>query len=210
MDDIFYKSLLNKGLEKMGLVLTDAQTDLLLAFLNLLEKWNHAFNLTGVRDVRSMIGRHILDSLSIQAYLQGDRIIDVGTGAGLPGIPLSILFPEKHFVLLDSNQKKQIFVAQAVKLLSLKNIECVQGRVETYQPNQKFSTIVSRAFAPLDRMLPLTEHLLLEDGRVLAMLGKATPESHPLPPGYILNEFITLEVPGEQAERHLAIIGKKI
>jgi 16S rRNA (guanine527-N7)-methyltransferase len=201
------ESTLAKGLAKLNLPTSDAQLAKLLSFITLLQKWNQHFNLTAVRDPLSMVTRHILDSLSVSQYLNGNSILDVGTGAGLPGIPLSIFSLEKQFFLLDSNQKKQVFVSQAVKSLSLVNVNCVHSQVETYQPVQKFSTILARAFAPMAKMIPLAAHLLAEDGLFLLMLGKIQQEED-LPLGFQIQRIVSLKVPGENAQRHLAIIVK--
>lgn len=197
---------LEKGLIELKLVCSSQQVQQLLSFIARLEKWNRHFNLTAVRSPFEMVSRHILDSLSVAPYLHGKRIIDVGTGAGIPGIPLSILCQEKVFYLLDNNHKKQVFVTQAVKSLALKNAFCVHAMVQTYQPEQKFSTILTRAFAPLEQMITLSAHLLAEDGRILAMMGKVQPELPPLPSGYQFERIVSLNVPGQNAQRHLAII----
>jgi len=204
LDDL--KCRLEKRLNALSLSTSYEQREKLLNFVLLLHRWNQAFNLTAVREVKQMIDRHIIDSLSIAPYLVGDRLLDVGTGAGLPGIPLSILFTERQFSLLDSNQKKQIFVSQAVKSLALNNVQCVCQTVQTYQATQKFSTILTRAFAPLIEMIPLCGHLLRQDGRFFAMMGKASPDLLVLPEGYEVEDLIKLEVPAEEAQRHLAII----
>jgi 16S rRNA (guanine527-N7)-methyltransferase len=200
--------LLNKGLQTLSLSASDRQCAQLLAYIQLLDKWNRHFNLTSVRAPVEMVSRHLLDSLSIYPYLHGDRIIDVGTGAGLPGIPLSVMAPENSFFLLDSNQKKQVFVSQVVKSLSLKNVQCVHATVKTYQPEQKFSTIVTRAFAPVAHMIELTAHLLADDGLFLAMMGKPLQQEQALPPGYKIERIVSLQVPGEHAQRHLSMIAK--
>jgi 16S rRNA (guanine527-N7)-methyltransferase len=202
------RTLLESGLATLGITTDHAQQEQLLRFAATLEQWNRAFNLTAVQGVHNMVVRHLLDSLAILPFLHGTRIIDVGTGAGLPGIPLSIVAVNKQFFLLDSNQKKQIFVSHAAKFLGLKNVECVHSTAQTYQPAQKFSTILSRAFAPLDRLIPQTAHLLAENGRFLAMMGKMQ-EPLLLPTGYALEQKVILAVPGEKAERHLAIITKE-
>ncbi|MFI4938700.1 MAG: 16S rRNA (guanine(527)-N(7))-methyltransferase RsmG, partial [Candidatus Berkiellales bacterium] len=129
-------------------------------------------------------------------------------GAGLPGIPLSILCQDKQFYLLDSSQKKQQFVALAIKSLRLMNATGVLSSAQTYQPEQKFSTILTRAFAPLTQMITMTKHLLDEDGRFLAMMGKS-PENLTLPTGFSLEKVVVLKVPQENAARHLAIIRSK-
>lgn len=202
------EALLNEGAKALEISISPKMRQQLLAYIAMLQKWNRSFNLTAVDKPQEMVQRHLLDSLSILPYLQGSQMIDVGTGAGLPGIPLSIVHQESTFVLLDSNHKKQVFVSQAVKSLSLKNCQCVESRVQTYQPTQKFSTILTRAFAPLSSMIQLTAHLLADDGHFLAMMGKATPELLILPEGYQMAELVMLKVPGEKATRHLAIVAK--
>lgn len=201
-------ALLEEGLKAMGMMLSPAQIDQLLAFLEMLIQWNARFNLTAVRAPSDMVSRHLLDSLSVASYLSGPTVLDVGTGAGLPGIPLSIADPFREYSLLDSNQKKQIFVSQVIRSLSLSQVKTIHTTVEAYQPAQKFSTIVTRAFAPLPQMIALTQHLLAPEGRFLAMMGKVTPERLEVPEGFIVEHVISLNVPGENAERHLAIIKK--
>lgn len=195
-----------RGTQALGLSLSDKQHNQLLDYVLLLHKWNLRFNLTAVKEAQAMVSRHLLDSLSIGEYLWGDEIIDVGTGAGLPGIPLSIVYPHKQFILLDSNQKKQVFVSQAIKMLSLENVGCVCDTVQTYQSEQKFSTILTRAFAPLPKMITLTAHLCSNEGRFLAMMGKAEQDVLSLPPGFCIERVVELNVPGESAQRHLTIV----
>ncbi len=197
---------LEKRLKELGLSTSHEQRQQLLTFVSLLHRWNQAFNLTAVREPLQMIDRHLIDSLSIAPYLAEGSFLDVGTGAGLPGIPLAVFYPERRFCLLDSNQKRQIFVSQTVKSLALQNVDCVCQPVQTYQAAQKFSTILTRAFAPLNEMIRLCAHLLSREGRFFAMMGKASEELLGLPPGYQVEHLIKLTVPGEKAERHLAII----
>ncbi len=203
------REALEKGLAQLSISASEQQMDMLIAYLQLLHKWSQHFNLTSVRVPLQMVYRHLLDSLVVSTYLQGELIIDVGTGAGLPGIPLSIISPEKTFFLLDSNHKKQVFVSQVVKSLPLNNVQCVHSEVKSYEPTQKFSTIVTRAFAPLGHMIELTAHLLADNGRFLAMMGRVEQETLTLPPGYEIEHMISLNVPGESAQRHLGIIAKK-
>lgn len=161
--------LLHEGLKEFRL---DSFTTPLLQYLLLLNKWNLAYNLTAVRDLESMVSKHILDSVAIIPWLHGLRILDVGTGAGLPGIPLAITHPECQFVLLDSNGKKTRFLNEVKRQLSLNNLEVVQFRVENYHPAQAFDTVISRAFSSLDQMVHWTQHLIAADGIWLAMKGR--------------------------------------
>ena len=179
----------------------------LLAFVRLLAKWNAAYNLTAVRDPEAMIARHLLDSLVLLPYLQGPRVLDIGTGPGLPGIPLAVARPDFSFTLLDANAKKTRFVTQAVGELGLKNVEVVQSRVENYRPEQKFDTLVARAFSSIADMLKNTRHLCAPDGRFLAMKGVYPDEElAALPADFAVHEVLALKVPGLDAARHLAII----
>ncbi len=160
---------MHKFIQSLDLSL--AQKTQIENYLALLSKWSKAYNLTAITDYDEMVAKHVLDSLSIKEYVTGDRIIDVGTGAGLPGLILSIVFPDKYFTLLDSNGKKIRFLIQAIHDLSLKNCEAIQMRVEDYQPAQPFDCITSRAFADLKLMLNLTRHLAHEQTVWLAMKG---------------------------------------
>lgn len=192
---------LEQGLLALSLQTSSLQRSQLLEFVALLHKWNQAFNLTALREPAKMISRHLLDSLSVFPYLRGERLIDVGTGAGLPGLPLSIVCPERTFFLLDNNRKKQIFTSYVVKTLGLKNVQCICSKVERYQVEQKFSTILTRAFAPIEQMLSLTAHLLDVNGCYLAMIGKSVEKL----PGYQIKQIV-LQVPGETHSRQLAMI----
>lgn len=168
-NDLKIKTLLTQGLKQFDLQSLDTP---LLEYLLLLNKWNAAYNLTAVRDLESMINKHILDSLAILPWIKGARILDVGTGAGLPGIPLSIAKPDIQFVLLDSNGKKIRFLNEVKRKLDLKNLEIVQFRVENYHPDQGFDTVTSRAFSSLEQMIHWTQHLIAEEGIWLAMKGR--------------------------------------
>jgi 16S rRNA (guanine527-N7)-methyltransferase len=166
---------LTQGATQLGLALTAEQHAGLLHFLALLAQWNRVYNLTAVRDPLEMVARHLLDSLAVAPYLDGERVLDLGTGAGLPGIPLALLAPERQFVLLDSNGKKIRFVRQVVLELGLRNVEPVLARIEHYQPEHMFTTIVSRAVAETE-IVPLLERLLVPTGRMLLMKGRCIPE----------------------------------
>jgi 16S rRNA (guanine527-N7)-methyltransferase len=181
--------------------------ELLLQFIALIEKWNRAYNLTAIRDKEEMARLHILDSLAILPHLHGKRLIDIGTGAGLPGIPLAIYRPDMEFVLLDSNAKKTRFVQQAILELKLKNVSVLHSRVEDYQPEQLFDTVVSRAFASMNDILKLTAHLLNKGGLLLAMKGQKPDEE--LAELTLPYRIVPIVVPYVDAERCLVCISAK-
>jgi 16S rRNA (guanine527-N7)-methyltransferase len=191
-------------LEELNLSLEPPAITSLLAFIALIEKWNKAYNLTAIRKKEEMVGLHLLDSLAILPYLHGNRIIDIGTGAGLPGIPLAICCPEREFTLLDCNAKKTRFVQQAVLELKLKNVTVCHQRVEDYQPIEGFSSILTRAFASLPDIIALTAHLLAADGVLLAMKGQqAEAEAAQTA---TKTTIIPINVPGIAVERCLVRI----
>jgi 16S rRNA (guanine527-N7)-methyltransferase len=195
---------LNAGLAQLKCVLDVGQQQQLLDYLALLARWNRAYNLTAVRDPARMMPLHLLDSLSIRPFLDGERVLDVGTGAGLPGIPLAVAEPRRQFVLLDSNGKKTRFVLQAVTTLGLQNVEVVQSRVEHYKSDSLFDTIMSRAFATLADFIQGCSHLLAPQGQLLAMKGKhPADELASLPDGWQCAAEHELVVPGVEAERRL-------
>lgn len=190
----------------MGFEADPQQQQALLDYLALLLKWNKAFNLTAVRDPSIMVSRHLLDSLSILPFVAGPRVLDVGTGAGLPGIPLAIALPSLDFTLLDTNSKKTRFVKQVKLELALDNVAVVQQRVEQYQVGVGFNTITSRAFASLPDMLAGSRHLLAHGGRWLAMKAELpTGELKDLPAGFSWESRV-LSVPGEVAPRNVIVL----
>ena len=150
--------------------------EVMIAYLELLRRWNRSFNLTAVRDPLEMVPRHLLDSLAVLPYLTAGPVLDAGTGAGLPGIPLAIARPDLAFTLLDANGKKTRFVRQAVLTLGLPNVDVVQDRLETYRPAQKFATIVTRALAATADLVRVTRHLCADGGNLLAMKGRTADE----------------------------------
>ncbi|AOV98446.1 16S rRNA (guanine(527)-N(7))-methyltransferase [Edwardsiella hoshinae] len=195
-------------LAQAGISLTDQQKQQLLAYVTLLDKWNKAYNLTSVRDPREMLVRHIMDSIVVSPHLQGQRFIDVGTGPGLPGIPLAIVRPESHFTLLDSLGKRVRFLRQVQHALQLDNIEPVQSRVESFVAEPLFDGVISRAFASLQDMISWCRHLpAAELGRFYALKG-VVPQDELLclPEGITLEALIRLQVPMLEGERHLVVL----
>lgn len=198
------RAQLSEGLEELEIPFTPEMLSRLLEFRALLGKWNQVFNLTAIREPHAMISHHLLDSLSTSAYLRGHRVLDIGTGAGLPGIPLAILHPDKKFVLIDSNAKKTRFVRQAVLELGLSHVEVIHERVERFQSGSLFDTIITRALAAIDSILSSASHLLNEGGQLLAMCGRM-PEHEIVYPGFVAKP-IPIRVPGLQAQRHLLVL----
>ncbi len=181
-----------------------------IRYLMLLRQWNQVVNLTAIHDINDMILLHIIDSLSILSYVNGEKVIDVGSGAGLPGIPLALALPEKQFVLLDSNHKKTRFLTQVVYELGIKNVTVVHSRCETFIPSSCFDTIITRAFASIKTMLMTTQHLLCEQGQFLAMKGNyPEQEIKDIPDGFVLLAAHRLRVNALSAERHLICVGKE-
>ncbi|ECD9105411.1 16S rRNA (guanine(527)-N(7))-methyltransferase RsmG, partial [Salmonella enterica] len=198
---------LSRLLDEAGISLTDHQKTLLVAYVDMLHKWNKAYNLTSVRDPAEMVVRHILDSIVVAPYLQGQRFIDVGTGPGLPGIPLAIVLPDAHFTLLDSLGKRVRFLRQVQHELRLENITPVQSRVEAYPSEPPFDGVISRAFASLNDMVSWCHHLPGEKGRFYALKGQL-PEDEiaSLPDEFSVESVEKLRVPQLEGERHLVII----
>jgi len=191
-------------LVKTELIIPIEQQNKLIQLVELLVKWNKAYNLTSVRDPQQMLVKHIMDSIVVSPHLQGKRLIDVGTGPGLPGLPLAILNPDKQFVLLDSLGKRLRFIRQAVLELGLKNVEFVQSRVEEYQPDEKFDVVLSRAFASLEDMLFWCKHLPANTGHFLALKGQfPDQEIKTLDTQFKFVESIALDVPNLEGERCL-------
>ena len=179
--------MLKKGLSQLGQSLSDLQQEKLLRYVELLDKWNKAYNLTAIRQPEQMVPRHLLDSLAVTPYIYGNQILDVGTGAGLPGIPLAIALPTKQFTLLDSNGKKTRFVQQVISELELSNVNVVHSRVEDYKPSVSFGTIISRAYSSIREMLQQTQHLAADGSKFFAMKGiYPQDELDDLPSGFEL------------------------
>lgn len=199
-------ALLQQGIGRLGMTVThDAQMKL-IDYLALLVKWNKVYNLTAIRDPRQMVIQHLLDSLAIIPHIDGKRWLDVGSGAGLPGMVLAIVRPDWHVVLLDSNSKKTGFLQQAVIELGLNNVEVRCARVEAFDDPEKYDRIVSRAFTELGDFLRITRHLLAERGRWVAMKGMPEQELKRLPGDCQVEKIINLDVPELAAARSLVMV----
>ncbi|RUO19148.1 16S rRNA (guanine(527)-N(7))-methyltransferase RsmG [Aliidiomarina haloalkalitolerans] len=198
---------LSQLLKETDLSVSDEQQQQLIALLGMLHKWNKAYNLTSVRDPAEMLIRHILDSIVVSPYLHGKTVIDVGTGPGLPGLPLAICNPDREFVLLDSLGKRISFIRQVVHELKLTNVTPVLARVQDYDSKNGFDSVVSRAFASLADMLSWCHHLPSADGRFIALKGLATEEElAAVEPPYRILAVHQLQVPTLEAARHVVEI----
>ncbi|AXO90678.1 16S rRNA (guanine(527)-N(7))-methyltransferase RsmG [Pseudomonas parafulva] len=203
---------LSTGARQLGVELSQQQHAQLLAYLALLIKWNKAYNLTAVRDPDEMVSRHLLDSLSVMPFIHSDtqRWLDVGSGGGMPGIPLAILHPQKHITVLDSNGKKTRFLTQVKMELKLDNLNVIHSRVEEVQPEQPFCGIISRAFSSMENFTNWTRHLGDAKTRWLAMKGlHPADELVALPADFTVESEQALTVPGCQGQRHLLILRRK-
>ena len=193
-----------QGLGELGLQCSEQEVRKLLNYLQLLEKWNSSFNLSGITDIESMISRHLLDSLSLNSRLRGNWFADVGSGAGLPGIPLAILNPQKHFALIDSNGKKTRFLFHVKTMLGLENISIENCRIEHYQSPQQIDMVLCRAFSSLAGLADVSRHLLARGCKLLAMKGRyPEQEIKSLPDDFAVTRVEKLEIPGDDTQRHL-------
>ena len=198
---------LAQGIAELGLRVPAATQRKLLDYLALIEKWNRVHNLTAVRVSTKMVSDHLLDCLAVVPHLEARTILDVGSGAGLPGIPLALVWPQAGVTLLDSNHKKAAFLRQATIELGLSNTEVVCERVETWQPQREFELVISRAVSGLSEFLKLAGRLCAADGTVAAMKGLYPHEElAQLPDGFKLRGVVPLQVPGMRAERHLVLL----
>lgn len=204
------RTSIKTGLDQLSVGLGDLQVEQLRQYVGLLEKWNKIYNLTAVREPARMVSLHLLDSIAIVPHLVGAHtVIDVGTGGGLPGIPVAIACPGLSVTLLDTISKKTTFVRQAVTELHLANATVVTERVETYQPPTKFDLVISRAFAELKDFANSAGHLAKDGGKLLAMKGVYPHEEIArLPEAYRVSAVCPLRVPGLDAQRHLVVIEK--
>ncbi|MGB9096009.1 16S rRNA (guanine(527)-N(7))-methyltransferase RsmG [Erwinia sp.] len=194
-------------LKAAAISLSDQQKKQLVGYVEMLNKWNKAYNLTSVRDPEQMLIRHIMDSIVVEPHLRGSRFIDVGTGPGLPGVPLAIVRPEAHFTLLDSLGKRIRFLKQVQHELKLTNIEPVQSRVEDFPAEPPFDGVISRAFASLNDMLSWCHHLPGQTGQFYALKGVVPDdELASLPAGFSVDRVVKLAVPQLEGERHLIVV----
>ncbi len=196
---------------KTSLTVTEQQREQLVGYVQLLDKWNKAYNLTSVRDPMEMLVKHILDSLVVSPHLVGERFIDVGTGPGLPGIPLAIMHPDKEFVLLDSLGKRIRFLKQVIHELKINNVLPVQSRVEEFDPESGFDGVLSRAFASMTDMVNWCQHLPKSNGGVFLALKGVRPDDEItlLPEWCSVTDIKALQVPELEGERHLVILSRK-
>ncbi|MGX9419338.1 16S rRNA (guanine(527)-N(7))-methyltransferase RsmG [Vibrio sp. RC27] len=202
---------LDQLIAQTDLDVSQHQRDQLVGYVELLNKWNKAYNLTSVRDPMEMLIRHIMDSIVVSPYLNGERIIDVGTGPGLPGIPLAIMNPDKSFHLLDSLGKRIRFIKQVLHELRISNVTTVQSRVELFQPDEKFDVVLSRAFASMSDMVSWCQHLpKSKSGIFLALKGQMPrDEIEHLPNWCCVTEVKALAVPELEGERHLVVLSRR-
>ncbi|NOH64811.1 16S rRNA (guanine(527)-N(7))-methyltransferase RsmG [Vibrio sp. RE88] len=205
------RSQLDALIGQTTLEVSERQRDQLVGYVEMLNKWNKAYNLTSVRDPSDMLVKHILDSIVVSTHLQGQRFIDVGTGPGLPGIPLSIMNPDKEFYLLDSLGKRIRFIKQVLHELKIDNVTPIQSRVEEFQPQDKFDGVLSRAFASMVDMVEWCHHLpKAQTGCFMALKGQLPQdEIDQLPDWCSVTDIKALQVPELEGERHLVILSRK-
>ncbi len=197
------EALLEDGCQRLGIDAGNT-TPAYLQYIKLLTKWNNTYNLTAIKEPEEMLYRHVLDSLSVHSFIEGERCIDIGTGAGLPGLILALAQPEKKWTLLDSNQKKLRFIQHVKTTLNINNIEIVHTRVEDFKPQQGFDTVVCRAFSSMENYLSSVKHLCELDCAVLAMkAAKAEEECLSIKNLCKYSEIILLDVPGADGQRAL-------
>jgi 16S rRNA (guanine527-N7)-methyltransferase len=201
---------LSRGLAALGIDLPEHAPGRLLDYAALLRKWNRVYNLTALRDPSAIVSHHLLDSLAVLPHLQGTSLVDVGSGGGLPGIPLAIARPEWHVALVETNHKKATFLQQARIELKLENVAVHNVRVEEWRPDQGFDIVISRALSDLAEFARLAGHLLAPQGRLYAMKGVYPDEEiAQLPEGFRVERTVTLKVPQIDAARHLVIVARK-
>jgi 16S rRNA (guanine527-N7)-methyltransferase len=205
------RELLHNASQEMNLSLSGNQIDQLIAYADLLEKWNRAYNLTAIRDRREIFSRHLIESLSIASFVTGRRRLDVGTGAGLPGVPLAILEPSVTYVLLDSNGKKTRFLTEVKRSLGLSNIEVQTARVEKWHPDAPFDAIVTRAFADLATTCQRIGHVLAHQGMLFAMKTERANQEMFVIPDHLEQVFCwDIAIPGRDWPVQLQVIRRRL
>jgi 16S rRNA (guanine527-N7)-methyltransferase len=202
LDRVNLREVIENGCDRLGIRVPSAAPEAMVRYLELVTRWNRVFNLTAVRTPADMVPRHLLDSLSIVPHIAGPRVLDVGSGAGLPGIPLALARPELDFVLLDASAKRTRFLTQVRAELDLSQVAVERVRVEHYRPEIRFDTVVSRAFADCAELLRVADSLCATGGRVVAMRGREA--SAAAGPGWSLDTY-RLQVPGLDAQRHVHV-----
>lgn len=209
MDSLNQK--LTSLIQQTELTPSQKQCEQLVGYVQMLDKWNKAYNLTSVRNPMDMLVKHIMDSIVVSPYLRGERFIDVGTGPGLPGIPLAIMNPDKQFYLLDSLGKRIRFIKQVIHELGIENVTTVQSRVEEFQPDEKFDVVLSRAFASMTDMVEWCHHLPKRDvGCFFALKGQLADDELTLLPKWCnVIEIKALKVPELEGERHLVVLANR-
>lgn len=198
--------LLQDGLMDMGVELGVAVRSALIAYVRELEHWNTAYNLTAVRDARQMVVKHLLDCLAALPHMEGDSLLDVGSGAGLPGIVVALVRPRVQVSVLEANGKKCAFLRHCLRSLKLTNLRVLQARLEDHAPQHLYQVVTARAFAPLEVFAQSCAHLVADGGRLVALLGQAPDAQLQPPPGFALHSLQAVEVPGLHAERHVAVM----
>jgi 16S rRNA (guanine527-N7)-methyltransferase len=207
MPQVILEDPLREGLLALQVNADDDLVHALARLIQLLDKWNRVFNLTAIRDPEEMVTLHVLDSICVRPFLQGVSILDVGTGAGLPGLPLAMVDPQRQFTLLDSGGKKIRFVQHVIGELALKNAFAEQVRVENYQPADSFDTVLCRAFSTIGQFVRSCGRLVASGGRLVAMKGRSPDdEIKNLPSGWHVSGLTAVEVPGLDAQRHIVVL----
>ncbi len=202
--------LLKSALSENNMTVSAPVEEALIQYLNLLKTWNHAFNLTAITEPRDMVYLHLIDSLAAAPFIKNTHCLDVGSGAGLPGIPLALTHPEQQWVTIDKSSKKMRFITQVIAELKLTNLQAVANRVEDFHPSEKFNTIISRAYGTLRLFIESTAHLLNSDGIFIAMKGKyPQDELDHLPAGFQVKSVTPIQLKGLEVERHIIIMQRK-
>jgi 16S rRNA (guanine527-N7)-methyltransferase len=204
-----FKKILVNALQENQLIVDEQIQFKLIQYLELMQRWNKVFNLTSITEPHEMVYLHLIDSLCMQPFLHSKQLLDVGSGAGLPGIPLAMMNPHLHWTLLDKNNKKTRFITQVIAELKLTNVAVVNERSEDFQPIQTFDTILSRAYGTIEMFVVTTQHLLAPDGRFVAMKGKYPQEELTnIPTNFLVEKTVPIDVKGITVERCVVVLKK--